>query len=91
MVWNTAQSSVKKKTEVQTATSHEMFCTKTYVNKKWINNINPSSTGKIEKFDFEMPIIPQSLNMNNLRSTNIKLINVHTIRKFIKYFLKNFP
>ena len=39
---------------------------------------------------FEMPIIPQILNINNLRITSAKSINLHTIRKLIKYSLKDF-
>ena len=37
---------------------------------------------------FEIPIIPQTLKMNNLRTASAKSINVHTIRKLIKYFWK---
>ena len=46
------------------------------VSEKWKNSI------------FEMPIIPQTLNINNLRTTNAKPINLRTIRKLIKYSLK---
>ena len=35
-----------------------------------------------------MPIIPQTLNANNLRSTNAKSIKLQTIRKLIEYSLK---
>ena len=38
-----------------------------------------------------MLIISQDLNMNNLRTTITKSINLNTIRKIIKYFLKNVP
>ena len=38
-----------------------------------------------------MPIIPQTLNINNLRTTSAKSINLHTIRKLIEYSLKNVP
>ena len=37
---------------------------------------------------FEIPIIPQTLNMNNLRTTSAKSINVHNVSKLIKYFWK---
>ena len=37
---------------------------------------------------FEMPIIPQTSNINNLRGRSAKSINLHTIRKVIKYSLK---
>ena len=36
-----------------------------------------------------MPIIPQTLNINNLKTTSARSINLHTIRKLIKYSLKN--
>ena len=36
-----------------------------------------------------MPIIPQTLNMNNLRTASAKSINLHTIRKLIENSLKN--
>ena len=36
-----------------------------------------------------MPIIPQTLKINNLRAKKAKPIKLHTIRKAIKYYLKN--
>ena len=36
-----------------------------------------------------MPISPQTLNINNLRTIIAKSINLHTIRKLIEYSLKN--
>ena len=36
-----------------------------------------------------MSIIPQTLNINNLRTTSTKSVNLHTIRKLIEYSLKN--
>ena len=36
-----------------------------------------------------MPIIPQTLNIYISRTTRTKSINLHTIRKLIKYSLKN--
>ena len=38
---------------------------------------------------FEMPIITQTLNINNLRITSAKSINLHTIRKLVEYSFKN--
>ena len=43
---------------------------------------------KIKNSIFEMPIILQTLNINNLRTTSAKSINLHTIRKLIEYSLK---
>ena len=40
---------------------------------------------------FGMPIITQTLNINNLRTTGARSINLHTIRKLVEYSLKNFP
>ena len=37
---------------------------------------------------FEMPIITQTLNINNLRITSAKSINLHTIGKLVEYSLK---
>ena len=34
--------------------------------------------------------MPQTLNINKLRSTSAKSINLHTIRKFIEYSSENF-
>ena len=45
---------------------------------------------KLKNSIFEMPINPQTLNINNLRTTNGKSINLHTIRKLIEYSLKMF-
>ena len=36
-----------------------------------------------------MPIIPQTLNVNNLRTTSVKSINLDTIRSLIECPLKN--
>ena len=38
---------------------------------------------------FEAPVIRRTLNINNLRTTSAKSINLHTIRKAIEYTLKN--
>ena len=46
------------------------------------------STGKIDKGDFEMPVIPQTLNINNMRTASAKSINLHNIRKLTEYSLK---
>ena len=37
------------------------------------------------------PIIPQTLNINNLRTASAKSINLHAFRKLIKYYLQNVP
>ena len=37
---------------------------------------------------FEMPIITQTLNINNLRTTSAKSINLHTIRKLVELSFK---
>ena len=44
---------------------------------------NLFSTGKIEKLVFEMPIILQTLNINNLRTTNANSNSLHTLRSVI--------
>ena len=40
---------------------------------------------------FEMQIFPQTLNINNLKTTSAKSISMHTIGKLIKYSLKKRP
>ena len=44
---------------------------------------------KLKNSVFEMPIIPQTLNINNLRTTSAKSINLQKIRKLIENYLKN--
>ena len=48
-----------------------------------------SVTEKLKNSISEMPIITQTLNINNVRTTIAKSINLHTIRKFAEYSLKN--
>ena len=43
---------------------------------------------KLKNSIFEMQIISKTLNVNNLRATSAKSINLHTIWKLIEYFLK---
>ena len=43
---------------------------------------------KLKNSIFEMPTIPQTLNIDNLRTTRAKSINLHTTRKLIEYSLK---
>ena len=45
---------------------------------------------KLKKSIFEMPTITRILNINNLRTTSAKSINLHTIRKLVKLSLKKF-
>ena len=44
---------------------------------------------KLKNLIFEMPAVPQNLNMKNLRTTSAKSISLNTIRKLIKYLFKN--
>ena len=44
---------------------------------------------KLKNLIFEMPIITQTLNINNLKTTSAEPINLHTIRKLVEYSLKN--
>ena len=43
---------------------------------------------KLKNSIFEMPIVPQTLNINNITTTSAKYINLHTIRKLIEYSFK---
>ena len=43
---------------------------------------------KLKNSIFEIPIIPQTLNINNYRNTRTKSINLHIIRRLIRYSLK---
>ena len=47
-----------------------------------------SVTEKLKNSIFEISIIAQTLNINNLRTTCANSINPHTIRKLIEYSLK---
>ena len=44
---------------------------------------------KLKNSNFEIQIIPQSLNINNFKTANAKSINLRTIRKLTKYPLKH--
>ena len=44
---------------------------------------------KLKNSIFEMPLTPQTLNINNSRTTRAKSINLHIIGKLIEYSLKN--
>ena len=44
---------------------------------------------ELKKSIFEMPIIIQNLNFNNLRTTSAKSIDLHTIRRLVECSLKN--
>ena len=50
---------------------------------------NPFTTGNRKNRIIEMWIVPQTLIINNVRTTSTKSINLHTNRKFIKYSLEN--
>ena len=48
-----------------------------------------SVSEKFKSSIFQMPISTQILNINNLRTTSAKSINMRTVRKVIEYSLKN--
>ena len=50
-----------------------------------------SDPEKLKTAIFQIPIIPQTLNINNERTTTAKSINLDIIRKLIKYSLKKLP
>ena len=43
---------------------------------------------KLKHLIFEIPLIPQTLNISNLRTTSAKSVNLHTISKIIEHPLK---
>ena len=45
---------------------------------------------KLKKSIFEMPIITQILNTNNLKNISATSITLHTIRKLVEYSLKKY-
>ena len=51
-------------------------------------NLTLSVPEKLKNSIFEMPKFTQTLNINNLRTTCAKSINLHTIRKLVEYSLK---
>ena len=52
------------------------FCSTVSVPQNWKYSI------------FEIPVIPQTLNINNKRTTSANFINLHIIRKAMEYSLK---
>ena len=60
------------------------------MNKKtYIIYLTLSVPEKLKNSIFEMPIITQTLKINNLRTTSVKSINLHTIRRLAEYCFKN--
>ena len=49
--------------------------------------LNLSVPEKLNNSIFEMPIITQILNTNNLKNISAKSITLHTIRKLVEYFV----
>ena len=64
-------------------------CLNTYWSSQIFCYLTLSVPEKLKNLIFEMPIITQTLNINNLRTTSAKSINLHTIRKLVEYSLKN--
>ena len=56
---------------------------------KFVEFLTLSVQEKLRNSIFEMPKIKQTLNINNLRTTSAKSVNLHTITKLIEYSLKN--
>ena len=54
---------------------------------KYMSTLTLSLPEKLKSLIFQMPIIPQTFNINNSRTTGAKSINLHTIRKLIEYSL----
>ena len=61
------------------------------ISRKFWRYLTLSLPEKLKKLIFEMPIIIQTLNIDNLRATSAKSINLNTIRKLVEYSLKNVP
>ena len=59
------------------------------ISRKFWRYLTLSIPEKLKKLIFEMPIIIQTLNIDNLRATNPKSINLNTIRKLAEYSFKN--
>ena len=60
--------------------------------RKEINRlITLSVPEKLKNSIFEKSTIAQTLNINNLRTTSAKSINLHTTIKLIEHSLKNLP
>ena len=60
-----------------------------YLSKLESESLTLSLPEKLKNSIFEIPIITLTLNMNNMRTTSAKSINLHTIRKLVEYSLKN--
>ena len=61
------------------------------ISRKFWRYLTLSVPKKLKKLIFEMPIIIQTLNIENLRATSAKSINLNTIRKLVEHSLKNVP
>ena len=57
--------------------------------KELIDSLTLSVPGKLKNAIFKMPIISQTLNIDNLRTTSAKPINLYTTGKVIEYYLRN--
>ena len=56
---------------------------------KLTNDLTVSVPETLKNSIFEMPIISQTLNINNLRSADAKSVNLHTMRKNTDYSFQN--
>ena len=54
-----------------------------------MNILSFSIPKKLKKLIFEISIIQQNLDINNLRNTSSKYVDIKTTRKLIEYYLKS--
>ena len=59
-----------------------------FFNQFFLQMLTLSVLEKLKNSIFKMPIIAQTLKINNLRTTSAKSVNLHTMRKLVKYLLK---
>ena len=74
----------------QWKTKQMFWCCWNYLESNWLTRLGGFEWLLIFFFFsiFEMPVSRQTLNINNLRTTRAKSINLNTIRKIIEYSLK---
>ena len=54
-----------------------------------MNILSFSIPKKLKKLIFKISIIQQNLDINNLRNTSSKYVDIKTTRKLIEYYLKS--
>ena len=67
------------------------MCVKSFLrgSLQLMSSLTLSVPEKVKSTIFEIPIAPQTLNINNKKTACAKSIKLHIVRKLPKYSLKN--